>query len=160
MDLAIALIGLVGAILGLVAALVSRRREIVHRHQAYEDSPRPSRDYSPGDPTGPGALVFRSTLFGFAIGTFFGVAALGFWLVLADAAQVAPNEVAALRLGGVMSLLISGVLGTLLGLHVGMKLAGLVAGENRRRDAEPRNQAMQQLGDAKDGPPTSTSIPA
>ena len=74
MEIAIALMGLVGAILGLVTALVSRRREVVHRLQAYEGPRRPSGEGPPGGPGRPGALVLRSTLLGFAIGTFFGVA--------------------------------------------------------------------------------------
>src|SRR5262245_12252585 len=103
MEIAIALIGLVAAILGLVTALVARRREVIHRHQAYEDSRRPSGE-GPGRPPRPGALVLRSTLFGFAIGTFFGVTALCFWLILGELDPGAAKELAALRVAGVMSL--------------------------------------------------------
>ncbi|MCI0701030.1 MAG: hypothetical protein L0241_08100 [Planctomycetia bacterium] len=68
-EIVVGVIGLVGAIIGLAAAVISKKQEVIHR-QEYQTGPGVVHSHRPG---GLGALVFRSTLFGFAIGTFFGV---------------------------------------------------------------------------------------
>jgi hypothetical protein len=84
-ELLVGLIGLTGAFVGLATAVVSRRREVVHRQEfaapGGEAHTRP-----------PGALVFRSTLFGFAIGTFFGVMLFATILTFAKLAKAHDEE--------------------------------------------------------------------
>jgi hypothetical protein len=140
MEIAIALIGLVGAMLGLVAAVLSRRREVIHRHQGNEDSRRLPGSAPANRRSRPGALVLQSTLFGFAIGTFFGVTALGVCLNLRHWGF-------GVLVVGVVSLVACSLIGIFAGVRVGMALARLSCGENRQRDAEPTNEVRQPTGD-------------
>jgi hypothetical protein len=79
-ELVVGLIGLAGAFIGLATAVVSRRQEVIHRQEFAASHPG---EVQPAPLVRPGAMVFRSTLFGFAIGTFFGVMTLGTLLALA-----------------------------------------------------------------------------
>ena len=131
MEIVVALLGLVGAVVGLLTAILSRRQEVVLRHETSEKGfrgvPGPAAERS-----SPGATAFRSTLVGFAIGTFFGVTIL-------SAVLIAIKDWSAFERGpfvtaGVIGLMLSGVIGTVAGLRTGMRLAELSTRGERRQE--------------------------
>ena len=142
MEIAVGLIGLVAAILGVAAALLSRRQEVVHRHEEHDGSPRAPGEAPPRRHAGLGALVYRSTLFGFAIGTFFGVTGLSIGLLFTYSDRF-PNQ----KMGFIFVFVIPiacSLIGTLAGLCIGMRLAKLSARENRHPDTEPHRQTANR----------------
>src|SRR4051812_48374638 len=109
---------------GLVAAVLSRRREVVHRHETFGERAHPPASPAAGRAT-PRAVALHSTLIGFAIGTFFGVIILsGFLLGGKDAVK---PEQEMFRSVGIVGLVLCGVIGTWGGLRTGVRLAELTA---------------------------------
>ena len=136
MEIAVAFIGLIGAGVGLVAACVPRKEHVVHRHELNSPGGTP--------PVSPGKLVARSTLLGLSIGLFFGVMILGILMLLAMQQYTRPNQQddrAYVGIFGLVLVVVFGLVGTFLGLRVGLKVATLSAqGRHPPADAPPRAQ--------------------
>jgi hypothetical protein len=128
-EIFVALLGLAGGITGLLAAVLSRRQEVVHRHETFGE-PAHSPASHAARRAGPGAVALHSTLVGFAIGTFFGVIVLSGFL-LAAKGKVEPEQ-EMFRAVGVTGLVLCGIIGTAVGLRTGMRLAELTAREERQ----------------------------
>lgn len=152
MEIIIPLISLFGSFLTLAAAFVSRRMEIVHRI-AIDNSGRKSSPI-PRNRGEPHWVVFQSTLFGLAIGLFFGTVILcGFLISDSESDRryrqwvknynanpdrfnppVRPNK----NYGfGIFWLVIFGCGGAVAGLAVGFQLTQLGASLNKPKKDTP-----------------------
>jgi hypothetical protein len=129
MEIAVALIGLVGAGIGLVAACVPRRERVVHQHELRALA-------TSHHAIGPGRIVARATLFGFSIGMFFGVLVAGSLLAGQKTLQSRyhlHDEVG--MIFALTALVLFGLVGTVVGVRVGLRIATLTALHNDRREA-------------------------
>jgi hypothetical protein len=122
MEIVVAVIGLVGAGIGLVAACIPQRSHVVHHNGTSPVATQP--------PVSLGKLVSRSTLLGLSIGTFFGVLILGAFLAFASRVPDPRNEG---LIAGLVAVIVCGLLGTLVGLRTGLKIAALTAPDRTRR---------------------------